>query len=114
LAVDPQSAVEYLRTTVAAAERVYLDIDCDVFDPLYFPAVTEPVPFGLNPLLLLRLLDAAWTPKLRGVLLSEFEPGRDQQDRSLATVMWLLEYCLLRCYESAGKGGNAVSEGTMS
>jgi agmatinase len=99
LAIDPRPALEHLRQAVHAAERVYLDIDCDVFDPLYFPAVTQPVPFGLSPSLLLRLLDAAWTPKMRGMVLSEFEPGRDQNDRCLATLMWLLEYLLLKRYE---------------
>jgi agmatinase len=100
LAIDPQPALKYVRQAVRDAGRVVLDIDCDVFDPLYFPAVTQPVPFGVSPPLLLRLLDAAWTPKLRGVLLSEFEPGRDQNDRSLATLVWLLEYVLLKRYET--------------
>jgi len=101
LAIDPQPALVYLRKAVRAAERVVLDLDCDVFDPLYFPAVTEPIPFGLSPPLLLRLLDAVWTTKLRGVLLSEFEPGRDQNDRSLATLVWLIEYVLLKRYETS-------------
>jgi arginase family enzyme len=100
LAIDPQPALVQLREAVGAAERVYLDIDCDVFDPLYFPAVTQAVPFGLSPPLLLRLLDAVWTPNVRGVALSEFEPGRDQNDRSLAALMWLIEYLLLRRYET--------------
>jgi agmatinase len=103
LAIDPQPALQHLRKAVRAAERVYLDIDCDVFDPLYFPAVVQPVPFGLSPPLLLRLLDAAWTPQLCGLMLSEFEPGRDQNDRSLATLVWLIEYVLLKRYE-AGSG----------
>jgi arginase family enzyme len=103
LAIDPQPALDYLRKTVSGTERVYLDIDCDVFDPLYFPAVTQPVPFGLSGPLLLQLLDAAWTPNVRGVVLSEFEPGRDQNDRSLVTVMWLIEYLLLKRYESRSK-----------
>ena len=102
LALEPQPAFDYLRQAVAAAERVFFDIDCDVFDPVYFPAVAQPVPFGLQPLLFLRLLEAAWTTKLRGVMLSEFEPGRDQNDRSLATLVWLIEYILLKRYEPAG------------
>jgi arginase family enzyme len=100
LALDPAPALAHLRDAVGGAGRVFLDLDCDVFDPAYFPAVTQPVPFGLTPSLVLRLLDAAWTPRLAGLFVSEFEPGRDRNDQSLATVVWLLEYVLLRKYES--------------
>ena len=48
LAVDPAPAVEGLRRACATAERVFLDVDLDVFDPAYFPAVSRPVPFGLG------------------------------------------------------------------
>ncbi len=99
LAVDAAPAVTALRAATATARRVWIDIDWDVLDAAYFPAVTRPVPFGLSPALLLRLLDAVWSPKVGGVMLSEFDPGRDRDDRSLAIVTWLLEYLLLRCYE---------------
>jgi agmatinase len=100
LAVDPQPALAHLRQLSAAARRVFLDVDCDVFDPAYFPAVTQPVPFGLDPHQVLRLLEAAWSPRVAGVLLSEFEPGRDHNDRSLAMLVWLIEYLLLRRHEA--------------
>ena len=99
LAVDPGPALDAIRQAAAAAGRVFLDIDCDVFDPAFFPAVAEPVPFGLGPQQVLRLLDAAWSPRVAGVLLSEFDPGRDRNDQSLAALVWLLEYLLLRRYE---------------
>jgi agmatinase len=101
LAADPRPAVDALRAAAEKADHVFIDLDCDVFDPAYFPATTQPVPFGLSPLLLLRLVEAAWTPKAAGVLVSEFDPGRDRDDRSLAAVVWLLEYLLLRRYEGA-------------
>jgi agmatinase len=110
LAVDAAPAVKSLRRASAAADRVFLDVDCDVFDPAYFPAVTQPVPFGLGPLLFLRLLEAAWSPKVAGLLLSEFEPSRDRDDRSLALAMWLLEYLLLRRYEKSGEWRVASGE----
>jgi arginase family enzyme len=100
LAIDPEPALAFLRNASRNARRVFLDIDCDVFDLAYFPAVTQPVPFGLTPPLLLRLVDAVWTPRLAGLFVSEFEPGRDRNDQSLATLVWLLEYVLLRRYES--------------
>jgi arginase family enzyme len=99
VAIDPDAVVAALRAAAAGAERVFFDIDCDVFDPAFFPAVTHPLPFGLSPPLLLRCLDAAWSPKVAGVALSEFDPGHDRDDRSLATLVWLLEYLLLKCYE---------------
>lgn len=102
LAIDAQPALEELRRGSQAARRVFLDVDCDVFDPAYFPAVTQPVPFGLSPPLVLRLLEAVWSPRVAGLLLSEFDPGRDRDDRSLAILVWLIEYLLLRRHEPAG------------
>jgi agmatinase len=101
LAVDAGPALDRLRREAAGAGRVFLDIDCDVFDPAFFPAVAQPVPFGLGPQQVLRLLDAAWSPHVAGVLVSEFDPGRDRNDQSLAALVWLLEYLLLRRYERA-------------
>jgi len=101
LAVDPQPALATIQKACRRADRVFLDIDCDVFDPAYFPAVAHPHPFGLSPSLLLRLLAAAWSEKVIGVALSEFDPSRDQNDRSLSTLIWLLEYLLLKRYEGS-------------
>jgi agmatinase len=100
LAIDARPALTYLREAATKADRVFLDIDCDVFDPSYFPAVSHPVPFGLSPPLFLQLLDAVWSEKLIGIAFSEFDPSRDRDDRSLATLMWLLEYLLLRRHEA--------------
>jgi arginase family enzyme len=99
LAVDPAPALDRLRRETAEARRVFLDIDCDVLDPAFFPAVAQPVPFGLGPQQVLRLLEAAWSPNVAGVLVSEFDPGRDRNDQSLAALVWLLEHLLLRRYE---------------
>jgi hypothetical protein len=51
--------------------------------------------------MVLRVIDAAWCPQVMGVAVSEFDPGRDRNDQSLATVVWLLEYLLLRRHEPA-------------
>jgi arginase family enzyme len=101
LAVNPAPALRQVRRAAKAAKRVFLDIDCDVLDPAFFPAVANPLPFGISPHLLLRFLDAAWSERLVGVALSEFDPGRDHGDRSLATLVWLLEYLLLRRHEGS-------------
>jgi agmatinase len=99
LAVAPDAVLREIRQACAAAKSVFLDIDCDVFDPVFFPAVTNPLPFGIDPRMLLRLVDAAWSEKVAGLALSEFDPARDINDRSLATLLWLLEFVLLKRHE---------------
>ena len=99
MAVDPEPALAKIRAACAQAERVFIDLDCDVFDPAYFPALAHPLPFGLSPLVLLRFLDAAWSERIAGVAISEFHPARDHQDRSLTTLVWLIEHVLLKVHE---------------
>jgi hypothetical protein len=48
---------------------------------------------------LLHFIDAAWGDNLCGVSVSEFDPGRDRTDQSLSTLVWLVEYLLLKRYE---------------
>lgn len=102
LALDPAPALLAIKEACAGAEAVFLDLDCDVFDPAYFPAVAHPLPLGLSPQLFLRFLDAAWSPQLLGLAISEFDPARDRNDQSLGTLMWLIEYILLRRHERVG------------
>lgn len=84
-----------------SAEQVYIDLDCDFFDPAYFPAVAQARPFGMNPLYVLRLLDVVGAERLAGFCISEFDPARDERDRCLETLMWLIEYVLLWKHEKA-------------
>jgi arginase family enzyme len=99
VALDPAGVARQLRALADAAQRVYLDVDCDVLDPVHFPAVSQPTPFGLSPPALLGLIEAVWSPRVAGLFLSEFDPARDRDDRSLATLVWLVEYLLLRRHE---------------
>jgi arginase family enzyme len=104
LAVAPEAVLREIRQACAEAKSLFLDIDCDVFDPAFFPAVTNPLPFGIDPRMLLRLVDAAWSEKVAGLALSEFDPARDINDRSLATLLWLLEFVLLKRHEGTKSG----------
>jgi agmatinase len=101
LALAPDEALAQVRAAAQGAGRVVIDLDCDVFDPAFFPGSAHPQPFGLSPQLFLRFLDAAWTGNVRAMALSEFDPAHDQGDRSLQTLVWLLEYVLLRRHEKA-------------
>lgn len=97
--LDPAGVTARLQSLVATAERVWIDIDTDVFDPAYAPAVHQPQPFGPSSLMLLVLLKAIWSPKIIGLSISEFDPGRDERDRTLQLLGWLIERVLLLRYE---------------
>jgi arginase family enzyme len=101
VAADPDGVAKRLRKQLDGCGRVLIDIDCDVFDPAFFPAVADPLPFGLSPEAVLRLVNAVWSDRIAGVAVSEFVPARDREDRSLSTLVWLLEYLLLKRHESA-------------
>ncbi len=113
LAIDPEPALRQVRTACRKARRVFLDIDCDVLDPAYFPALSHPLPCGMSPQMLLRFLEAAWSERVVGVALSEFDPARDRSDLSLSTLVWLIEYLLLRRFEpAAANGRGSINGGT--
>ncbi len=99
--LDASLQKERLRTLASGFEKIWIDIDCDVFDPAFFPAVAQPLPFGLSPALVLNWIDAIGFGRIAGLSISEFEPARDHRDRSLETLMWMLEYFLLRIHEKA-------------
>jgi agmatinase len=99
LTCEPEKVIRRLVKHAAKVERIWIDIDCDVFDPAFVPAVQHPQPMGLSPAFLLRLLAAIWSDKVVGVSISEFDPGRDRGDQSLQTLVWLMEWCLLRWME---------------
>src|SRR5207244_10899617 len=99
LAIDAEPSLRQVREASRTAQRVFIDLDCDVLDPAFFPAVTHPLPFGLSPHQVLQFMDAAWSEQVVGVAVSEFDPGRDRNDQSLSTLVWLFEYLLLRLYE---------------
>jgi len=96
---DAAPALQSLRDACAAADRIVIDIDCDVFDPAYFPGVAQPEPFGLSPAFVLKCLQEIWSPKVRSLAISEFLPARDRHDQSLATLLWLVEWVFLRNHE---------------
>jgi agmatinase len=101
LALSPHQCLPKVRKFTSKAKQVWIDIDCDVFDPAFFPAVCEPLPFGISPTIFLNLLNAIWSPKVMGISISEFNPARDMRDQSLAMLVWLIEHALLKRYEQA-------------
>ena len=101
IALDAETVLSDLRAKAESAKRVWIDLDCDAFDPTSMPAVQQPLPFGLLPGVFLKLLDAVWSEKVVGLSVSEFDPGRDARDAGLNLLGWLLEWVLLKVH--AGK-----------
>lgn len=62
--------------------RVYISIDMDVLDPAYAPGVSNPEPFGLTPIALLRLLKelVAASDEVIGIDIVEVNPLVDVND----------------------------------
>ena len=98
LAKDSAGVLAKLQKQIDGAARIFVDLDCDVFDPAYFPAVREPRPFGLEPRFLLQILGMIGAERLAGVSISEFDPAI-RTIFVLTTLVWLIEYLLLLKYE---------------
>jgi arginase family enzyme len=98
VATDLDRVAGELRVLASGAKRVWIDLDADALDPAAMPAVQQPLPFGLSPPAFLRLFDAAWSEKVAGVSVSEFDPGRDVRDTGLNLLGWLVEFVLLRVH----------------
>jgi len=99
IATDLSRVATELRTLAGAAKKVWIDLDCDAFDPSALPAVAEPLPFGLLPPAFLALFEAVWGGNVVGMSISEFDPGRDARDAGLNLLGWLVEYVLLKAAE---------------
>ena len=96
LANDFPQLLKQLKARCAKAKRIWLDLDLDAIDPAIAPAVHSPMPFGLTPQQLLAVIQAIWSEKVIGLSISEFDPGRDDHDKSLNLLGWLLEWVLLK------------------
>lgn len=96
VAADVNRVAAELRAKTRAAKRVWIDLDCDAFDPSVLPAVAEPLPFGLLPPAFLTLFEAVWSDNVAGLSVSEFDPGRDLRDTGLNLLGWLVEWVLLK------------------
>jgi arginase family enzyme len=99
LARNPGDVVTAVIKAVKKAKRIVVDLDCDVFDPAFFPAVLHPMPCGLAPSFLLGLFQEIDPRRIDVLAISEFAPSKDREDQGLGTILWLLEWLFLSWYE---------------
>jgi arginase family enzyme len=100
IAADWAGCLDEVRSRVARADCVFIDLDWDVMDPASFPAVTHPVPFGLTGQQLLQIIEACWSERTVGLGMSEFAPARDRDEQSLALAVWLMDWLMLKLHEA--------------
>jgi agmatinase len=79
------------------ARPMYLTIDIDVVDPAYAPGTSTPEPFGLTPLEILEIIDAA-APHLIGVDLVEVCPPYDHGQTAVLAAR-LMRSCLSSAWD---------------
>jgi len=99
IARAPERVIAAVTKACKPAGRVVVDLDCDAFDPAFFPAVSHPLPFGLTPAFVLSLLSSLGAERIDILAVSEFTPAHDRHDQGLGTLLWLLEWLFLRWYE---------------
>jgi len=95
LVADNAAVRGKVASLVADYDKVVIDIDVDVFDEGLVPGSARPVPCGISPLQLLNVIKAIDPARVSALALSEYDPGRDDRDRGLAALAWLLERFLL-------------------
>lgn len=69
---------------------VYLSIDFDGFDPSFAPGVGTPEPFGLNPMIIMDILNAVGS-RLVGLDLTEITPLYDNGNTSMLAARMIQE-----------------------
>jgi agmatinase len=100
IAADFPGMLNTLEALIASAPKIWIDLDVDAIDPLFLPAVCQPMPFGLTPPQFLAILQKCWSGKVMGLSISEYSPGRDVRESSLNFLGWFLEWALLKRYET--------------
>lgn len=73
-----------------ANSSTYLSIDFDGFDPAYAPGVGTPEPFGLDPIVIMDILNAIG-PKLLGLDLTEITPLYDNGNTAMLAARIIQE-----------------------
>ena len=69
---------------------VYLSIDFDGFDPAYAPGVGTPEPFGLNPVIMIDILNSIGN-NLVGLDINEISPTFDNGNTSMLAARMIQE-----------------------
>jgi arginase family enzyme len=76
-------------------DEIHLDIDIDVFDQSNINSTGFPIPFGLEPNLMLKFLSSINSSKVVGISITEYNYLKDSTGSSKNFLTWFIEYCLL-------------------
>ena len=90
-----------LSTRIPQGRTCYISLDVDVLDPSFAPGTGTPVPMGMTPSAMLRLLEAiARQNHIVGIDIMELCPSLDRNDMTTNLVFHLLMCLLCWAHES--------------
>jgi len=81
-------------------DEIHLDIDVDVFDQSIIGATGVPMPFGLYPQQMIKILSGIWSEKIVGLSITEFNSIINDNNKSKPFLMWFIEYLILLIYRN--------------
>lgn len=80
-----------LKTRVPKGKKCYISFDVDVLDPSFAPGTGTPVPIGMNPRTLMKLLrTVAENNQIIGMDVVELSPALDRGDMTTSLVFHIL------------------------
>lgn len=92
---------DIIKTKIPRGRTCYISIDVDVIDPSFAPGTGTPVPMGMTPGTLLRLLEAVTHQnRIVGIDVVELCPSLDRDDMTTSLVFHMLMHLLALTHES--------------
>lgn len=86
-----RSLQEVLSSRIPRSQTCYISIDVDVLDPGFAPGTGTPLPLGMEPKTLLRLLEAvAEKNRIVGIDITELCPSLDRDDMTSSLMFQVL------------------------
>jgi arginase family enzyme len=101
--------IEVINEKSKEYDEIHLDIDIDVFDQSNINSTGFPIPFGLEPNLMLKFLHSINSSKIVGISLTEYNYLKDTTGSSKNFLSWFIEYCLIGIvYKNTNSYKNSV------
>jgi agmatinase len=102
---DIKEISKEIKSRMAKCAKVYISIDIDTLDPSYAPGVQTPEPLGVDPLSLLRILEAVVDHRVQAIDVVEVAPPYDPSDITSFLAAKIIIELAAMIYLHRGYGG---------